>query len=124
MIVQVFGTKKSSETRAALRFFSERRVQVHFVDVREKAPSPGELKRFFQKFGAESLLDRDGRRFKDLGLGVARLSDERWLDKCCLEPEILKLPLARWGRYLTVGAAETDWKAWIEEARNSAPQST
>ena len=124
MIVQIFGTRKSSDTRGALRFFSERRVQVHFVDVREKAPAPGELKRFVQKFGVDALLDRESRRFQDLGLQAARLSDERWLDKMCLEPDILRLPLARWGKYLTIGAAETDWKAWVAEARNSAPQST
>jgi arsenate reductase-like glutaredoxin family protein len=114
MIVQIFGTKKSSETRAALRFFSERRIKTHFVDMREKAPSPGELKRFAQKFGIQTLIDRDSRRFQDLGLGVARLSDERWLDKACLEPDILRMPLVRWENRLTVGAAEHDWKAWAE----------
>ena len=119
MIVQIFGSRKSPDTRSALRFFAERRVQVHFVDVREKAPAPGELKRFVQKFGVDRLLDRDSRRFQDLGLQAARLSDERWLDKLCLEPEILRLPLSRWGKYLTVGAAETEWTAWIDEARNS-----
>jgi arsenate reductase-like glutaredoxin family protein len=72
-----------------------------------------------QKFGVDRLLDREGRRFQDLGLQAARLPDDRWLDKMCLEPEILTLPLARWGKYLTVGAAEADWKDWIDEARNS-----
>src|SRR5439155_19297374 len=49
--VQVFGVHKSAETRAALRFFAERRVKVHFVDLREHAASVGELRRFAQKLG-------------------------------------------------------------------------
>ena len=64
--------KKSAETRKALRFFAERRVKVHFVDLAERAASLGELRRFAQKFGVEALLDRTGRRFADLGLRAAR----------------------------------------------------
>src|SRR4051812_12966138 len=33
MEVQIFGVKKSADTRKALRFFAERRVKVHFVDL-------------------------------------------------------------------------------------------
>lgn len=116
MILQIFGSRKDPATRAAVRFFAERRIKTHFVDVREKAPSPGELKRFVQKFGVEALLDRESRRFRDLGLAAARLSDERWLDKLCLEPELLRLPLVRWEQRLTVGAADAEWRQWIAAA--------
>ena len=80
MEVQIFGIRKSPETRKALRFFAERRVRTHFVDLQERAASLGELRRFAQKFGVDALVDRGGRRFADLGLAAARLSDERWLD--------------------------------------------
>jgi arsenate reductase-like glutaredoxin family protein len=46
--VQIFGTKKSAETRKALRFFAERRVRTHFVDLAERAAALGELRRFAQ----------------------------------------------------------------------------
>jgi arsenate reductase-like glutaredoxin family protein len=59
MEVQIFGVRKSPETRKALRFFAERRVKVHFVDLQERAASSGELRRFAQKFGVEALVDRD-----------------------------------------------------------------
>ena len=81
MEVQIFGIRKSPETRKALRFFAERRVKTHFVDLQERAASPGELRRFAQKFGVEALVDRGSRRFADLGLGAARLSEERWLEQ-------------------------------------------
>ena len=111
--VQIFGTRKSSDTRKAQRFFAERRIQVHFVDLMERAASLGELKRFVQKFGLNSLIDRDSKRYEELGLRHVRYSDERWLEKLSEEPLLLRMPLVRNGNALTVGLAEQDWKAWV-----------
>lgn len=110
--VQIFGTKKSSDTRKAQRFFSERRVPVHFVDLMERAASGGELRRFAQKFGVRALVDSESKRFRELGLGAAMLSDERWLDTLVEEPLILRLPLVRRGNDLTIGLAEDVWRGW------------
>jgi arsenate reductase-like glutaredoxin family protein len=112
--VQIFGTKKSSDTRKAQRFFSERRVPVHFVDLTERAASLGELRRFAQKFGVRALVDPESRRFRELGLGASVLSDDRWLDKLVEEPLLLRLPLVRRNNDLTIGLAEDVWRAWME----------
>jgi arsenate reductase-like glutaredoxin family protein len=112
MEVQIFGVRKSPATRKALRFFAESRVKTHFVDLQERAASPGELKRFAQKFGVAALVDRGSRRFADLGLAAARLSDERWLDRLVDEPLLLRLPLVRHQQQLTVGDAEAAWREW------------
>ena len=112
MEVQIFGVKKSPETRKALRFFAERRVKTHFVDLNERAASPGELRRFAQKFGVGALVDRGSRRFADLGLGTAHLSEERWLDRLAEEPTLLHMPLVRFQQRLTIGDAEATWREW------------
>ena len=112
MEVQIFGVKKSPETRKALRFFAERRVKTHFVDLNERAASPGELRRFAQKFGVGALVDRASRRFADLGLGAAQLSEERWLDRLAEEPMLLRVPLVRYQQRLTIGDAEATWREW------------
>jgi arsenate reductase-like glutaredoxin family protein len=112
--VQVFGVRKSADTRAALRFFAERRIKTHFVDLNERAASPGELRRFAQKFGLAALIDRDSKRFTELGLKTAMLSDERWLEKLSLEPLLLRVPLVRCQQQLTIGLATEIWKTWIE----------
>jgi arsenate reductase-like glutaredoxin family protein len=113
MEVQIFGTKKSAETRKALRFFAERRVRTHFVDLQERSASPGELKRFVQRFGLDRMIDRESKRFEELGLRHARLSDERWLERLVEEPQLLRMPLVRHGSALTIGLAEADWKSWM-----------
>lgn len=112
MEVQIFGVKKSAETRKALRFFAERRIKTHFVDFAERAASLGELKRFVQAFGLDRLIDRESRRYAELGLRHARLSDDTWLDRLAEEPLLLRMPLVRYGKSLTVGVAEEDWKTW------------
>ena len=116
MEVQVFGVRKSADTRAALRFFAERRIKVHFVELQERAASLGELRRFAQRFGAAALIDRESRRFGELGLGSARLTDERWLEKLSVEPLLLRMPLVRWQQPLTIGPAEETWTGWYRPA--------
>jgi arsenate reductase-like glutaredoxin family protein len=113
MDVQIFGIKKSAETRKALRFFAERRTRTHFVDLLERAASRGELTRFAQKFGVQALIDESSKRYGDLGLRTARYGDERWLEILVDEPLLLKMPLVRHGNALTIGAAETTWKSWL-----------
>ena len=112
--------RKSAETRAALRFFAERRIKVHFVDLNERNPSVGELRRFAQKFGIAVLIDRESRRFGELGLRSAMLSDERWLEKLSLEPSLLRMPLVRYQQQLTIGGgpAEETWNAWYADSRS------
>ncbi len=114
MEVQIFGVKKSSDTRKALRFFAERRIKTHLVDLDERAASLGELKRFVQRFGLNQLIDRDSKRYIELGLQHARYSDERWLEKLVDEPLLLRVPLVRNGNALTIGLAEQDWKSWTK----------
>jgi arsenate reductase (glutaredoxin) len=111
--VQIFGIKKSADTRKALRFFSERRIKTHFVDLVERPASLGELRRFAQKFGVKALLDKDSRRFEELGLRYAQLSDDRWLQKFSEEPLLLKMPLVRNANQLTLGPDEATWKDWL-----------
>lgn len=116
MEVQIFGVKKSAETRKALRFFSERRVKTHFVDFTERAASLSELRRFAQKYGIDALVDRQSRSYASLGMRYASLSEERWLDKLVEEPLLLRMPLVRQigpgAKGLTIGIAEDEWRRW------------
>src|SRR5471032_3267205 len=111
MDVQVFGTHKHADVRKALRFFAERRVRVHFVDLRERAASKGELQRFAQKFGVGALIDKGSKRYAELGLGAVRYDDAKWIEKLADEPLVLVMPLVRWQHKLTVGLADDEWKA-------------
>jgi arsenate reductase-like glutaredoxin family protein len=114
MEVQIFGTKKCKDTQKAIRYFKERRVKVHFVDLNERAASLGELRRFEQRFGAETLLDREGKRFRERGLHVGHLPESRVLPLLVEDPLLLRTPLVRSGNLLALGHAPEEWKRWSE----------
>ncbi|HEX2190261.1 MAG TPA: ArsC/Spx/MgsR family protein [Longimicrobiaceae bacterium] len=116
MEVQIFGTKKCKDTQKALRFFKERRVKTHFVDLSQRAASQGELKRFAQKFGAEALLDREGKRFRERGLHVAHVPEARILPLLEDDPGLLRTPLLRAGSLLSLGWDEAEWRERLKQA--------
>ena len=114
MRIQIFGTKSCQNTRKAERFFKERRIPVHFVDLKRKAASKGELRRFVQKFGTGALIDRESRRFLNLGLHAAHHSEDRWLEIMSEEPGILVTPLVRNGNQVALGPDEEAWRSWVD----------
>jgi arsenate reductase-like glutaredoxin family protein len=111
--VQLFGLESDSATRAALRFFKERRVPIAFVDLRRRPIAPGELRRFVERLGALACADTDGRAWKDAGLGYMRMTDDELAGRLLADVRLLRLPLARHGSEVTAGRAEDTWKAWL-----------
>ena len=116
MSVQIFGLKNSQATRAAERFFKERRVTIHMVDLKVKPMAAGEIKRFIERFGLSGLLDSEGKAYIDAGLKYYKLSDAELLTRIELDPKLLRLPLVRGGKVLSIGHDEDSWKAMVEIA--------
>lgn len=112
--VQIFGRRDSRATQRALRFFKERRIPVSFVDVGVRPPAPAELRRFSQRLGADTLLDKDSPAWHDAGLAYLRMDEEELIARLLADPRLLRLPLARCGTQLTVGVDEATWKGWRE----------
>ena len=111
--IQVFGLEDSQATRAALRFFRERRIVVHFVDLRKKPIAPGELRRFIDRLGATALLDVESRAYRDGGLAYLTTDTGGIVARLLADHRLLRLPLARYGDDVTAGRDETTWKAWL-----------
>ena len=114
LTVQIFGLKNSHETRAADRFFKERGVTIHFVDLKQKPMSAGEIRRFIERFGLAALLDTEGKSYVDAGLKYVRVSDADILSRIEREPQLLRLPLVRAGNRLSIGREEEAWKAMAD----------
>ena len=112
--IQVFGLEKDQATRAAQRFFKERRVPISFVDLRKRAIAPGELRRFVERLGPRALLDETSRAYRESGLGYICLDDADIVERLVADPSLLRLPLVRNGSEVTAGRAESTWTAWIK----------
>ena len=68
MQVQIMGTRKSNDTKKALRFFSERRIESHFRDLGEKGLSRGELENISRTVDPNDLIDSDSPHYKKRGM--------------------------------------------------------
>jgi arsenate reductase-like glutaredoxin family protein len=114
--IQVFGRDDSSATRAALRFFRERRVVVHYVDLRKRPIAAGELRRFTERLGARAVLDETSKAYQDAGLGYLSLDDAGIIARMLADARLLRLPLVRHGHEVTAGPDETTWTRWLRPA--------
>jgi arsenate reductase-like glutaredoxin family protein len=111
--VQIFGLKNSQATRAAERFFKERRVAIQIVDLKQKPMAPGEIRRFIERFGLAGLVDHEGKAYIDAGMKYLKLSDAELLGRIERDPKLLRLPLIRGANRLSVGHDEESWKAML-----------
>jgi arsenate reductase len=106
--IQIFGIKGSQATRAAERFFKERRATVQLVDLHKKPMAPGEIKRFIDRYTLNALVDRENAAIKYL-----KLSDSELLAKIERDPKLLRLPLVRAANLLSIGHDEPGWKTML-----------
>ena len=111
-LIQVFGREDSSETRAAIRFFKERRLTIQFIDVRRKPIAAGEYRRFAD-LGPEVLADTAGRAWKDAGLGYLRMTREELAERLFSDQRLLKMPLVRIGNGVAAGRDEAAWRVLL-----------
>jgi arsenate reductase-like glutaredoxin family protein len=111
--VQIFGLKSSQATRAAERFFKERGVAIHFVDLKQKPMAPGEIKRFIERFGLAGLLDTESKAYAGAGLKYVKHTDAGLLARIEREPKLLRLPLVRGANRLSIGQDEDAWRAML-----------
>ena len=111
--IQIFGVKGSQSTRAAERFFRERRATIQMVDLTRKALAPAEIKKFVERFGLAGILDVEGKPYIDAGLKYLKMSDAELLERIEREPKLLRLPLVRGGNRVSIGHDEESWTAML-----------
>ena len=112
MNIQIFGTKKSSDTRKAERFFKERGIKFQSIDMKEKGLSKGEFDSVRKAVGGlEGMIDPDCKD-KDLLALITYIAPEDKAEKVLENQSVLKLPIVRNGKQATVGYQPEVWKGW------------
>ena len=112
MNIQIFGSKKSSDSRKAERWFKERRIKFQYIDLAEKGLSKGELRSVAQAAGGiEALIDE---KAKDAyAVALVQHTPASMMEDVLLEnQQVLRAPIVRNGRQATVGYAPDTWKTW------------
>jgi arsenate reductase-like glutaredoxin family protein len=111
--IQVFGLEDSQATRAALRFFRERRIVPTFVDLRKRPIAPDELRRFVDRLGIAALVDVESHADRDAGPGPVATDTAGLAARIRADVHLLRLPLVRYGEEITAGRDEATWSAWL-----------
>jgi arsenate reductase (glutaredoxin) len=110
MNIQIIGTKKCKETQKAERYFKERRIQYHFKDLSEKGLAKGEFDNISRVIPLDDLIDRESKRFKDRGMQFMVFDIE---EELLADPLLLKTPIVRNEKFVTVGYKPELWKPWL-----------
>lgn len=112
MNIQIFGTKKSFDTKKAQRYFKERRIRFQFIDLREKEMSKGELQSVMRAVGGlDALIDPKAKDQDTVAL-ITYLAESQKFDKLLENQQILREPIVRNGKQATVGYKPDTWKTW------------
>ena len=109
MNIQLFGTKKCSDTRKAERYFKERRIPVQYVDLTIRGLSKGELDKVKAVVGLDNLIDKAGKEYEKRNLKYLVHNLE---DMLLQYPLLLKTPIVRNGPKATVGYCPDIWQTW------------
>lgn len=112
MNIQIFGTKKSFDTKKAQRYFKERRIKVQFIDLKEKEMSKGELQSVMRAVGGiDAVIDPNAKDQDTVAL-ITYLAESQKFDKLLENQQILREPIVRNGQKATVGYCPDVWKSW------------
>jgi arsenate reductase-like glutaredoxin family protein len=113
MSVQIIGTKKCPDTRKAERFFKERGVQVHLLNLSEKPLSPGEVESITRRIDPDELIDRDSKTFRSRGLAYMVFDP---VEEILKYPLLIRTPVVRMGSQVSVGHTPELWQQWLESS--------
>lgn len=106
-MIQIFGTAKCKLTRAAQRFFSDRRIAVQYIDLKQKAMSRGELESVARAVGLRAMYAHE----KDTTVRYAAPTDTQLTTLLLDQPALLRTPIVRDGPKAAVGDAADAWRA-------------
>jgi len=109
MNIQIFGTKKCQDSRKAERYFKERSITFHYVDLAVRGLSKGELDKVKAVVGLDNLIDKAGKEYARKNLRYLVHDPEKVLLE---HPMLLKTPIVRNGQQATVGYCPEIWQGW------------
>ena len=117
MNIQIFGLRKSFDTKKAERWFKERRIKYQYIDLlskgyidlANKGLSAGEYRSVRAAVGYDALVDRDCIDYRELGIDylLPQAAEEK-----LLEYQLFRVPIVRNGKQATVGYCPDVWQTW------------
>lgn len=112
MNIQIIGTRKCRDTQKAQRFFKERAIAFHFKDLDVKPLSKGELDNIKSEIPVAELIDTKGYQYRKRNMSYIIFDAE---EEILNDPLLIKTPIVRNGRLVTIGYQPETWKIWLNK---------
>ena len=112
MNIQIFGKNKCFDTKKAERYFKERRVKYQYIDLLRYGLSGKEFDSVLRGIGGiDQLIDWES---KSDEVTLMRYMDDKTTkeDKVFNEPKLMRTPIVRNGKQVTVGYCPDVWTKW------------
>ena len=112
MNIQIFGKSKCFDTKKAERYFKERRIKYQYVDLLRYGLSGKEFDAVLRGIGGiDNLIDWDN---KSEQITIMKYMDDKRAkeDKVYDEPSLMRTPIVRNGKQVTVGFCPDIWATW------------
>lgn len=112
MNIQIFGKSKCFDTKKAERYFKERRTKYQYVDLLRYGLSGKEFDAVVRGVGGiDNLIDWDS---KDPQVTLMRYMEDKTAkeDKVFDDPALMRTPIVRNGKQVTVGYCPDIWANW------------
>ena len=112
MNIQIFGKSKCFDTKKAERYFKERRIKYQYVDLIKYGLSGKEFDAVLRGVsGIDNLIDwnsksQDVTNMRYMDSSVAK--EDIVFD----DPSLMKTPIVRNGKFVTVGYCPEVWDKW------------
>mgnify|MGYP003505821493 CR=1 FL=1 len=112
MNIQIFGKSKCFDTKKAERYFKERRIKYQMVDLLRYGLSGKEFDAVLRGVGGiDNLINWES---SDPQITLMKYMDDRIAkeDKVFDLPELMRTPIVRNGKEVTLGYCPEVWATW------------
>ncbi|MEQ8523106.1 arsenate reductase family protein [Gracilimonas sp.] len=114
-MLHIAGIKNCNKIRDTKKWMKEHEVEFEFIDVREEPLTRNELKELEFKVGLDVLVNKRGRKWRDLGLADQDLSDDELFEQLLENQVMIKRPVLIKDESVLVGYDEESFEAFIAE---------
>ncbi|MEX0722654.1 MAG: arsenate reductase family protein [Gracilimonas sp.] len=119
-MLHIAGIKNCNKIRDTKKWMEENEVEYEFIDVKKDPFTRDELKELEFKVGLDVLVNKRGRKWRDLGLADKDLSDDELFEQLLKHQTMIKRPVLLKEESVLVGYDEESFEAFIAEDEEEA----
>ncbi|MBD3616051.1 MAG: Spx/MgsR family RNA polymerase-binding regulatory protein [Gracilimonas sp.] len=114
-MLHIVGINNCNKIRDTKKWMEEQGVEFEFIDVKKAPLTREELKELEFKVGLDVLINKRGRKWRDLGLAEKDLSEEELFEQLLEHQTMIKRPVLIKDESVLVGYDEESFEAFISE---------